>query len=338
MRTHRPPAALFRHLVLPALLLCLAAACGGGEGGAPMRESEEMAAMSGASTTSAPAADAAQAPSAQGRAEGLTGGEAATVADTASGAAPPQEPGQGAAQGPASTVLPTMIIRTGMASVQVDSLERGIAQVQALARRMGGFIANTNIQSGDYQVRSAVLEIKLPAARFEQAVSGLQPLGKVESVNVTAQDVGEEFVDVSARMANARRLEERLVQLLATRTGKLEDVLTVERELARVREEIERYEGRLRYLRTRAAVSTLTVTVHEPAAIGQYPARNPILAAFGEAWRNFIDFVAGFIALLGTLVPMAVILFAALLILRRAWRFLRSREKKPDTAAPPPQG
>lgn len=308
-----------------------------------MRESQEMSAAGGGYDGSpAPTTDAFTISSppeaARCRAQGVTGGDAAATAsaNTASGAAP-AEPAQGPAQGPASTTLPTMIIRTGQASVEVDSLEVGIAQVQALARRMGGFIANTQIQSGDNQMRSAMLEIKLPAARFEQAVSGLQPLGRVESVNVTAQDVGEEFVDVSARVANARRLEERLVQLLATRTGKLEDVLTVERELARVREEIERYEGRLRYLRTRAAISTLTVTVHEPPVIGQYPSSNPIAAAFGEAWRNFIDFVAGFISLLGTLVPLALVLLAALLILRKLWRFLRRKEAQADAAALPPQ-
>src|SRR5207237_684198 len=85
-------------------------------------------------------------------------------------------------------------------------------------------------------------------------------IGKLESVNVNAEDVGEEFTDVTARMGNARRLESRLIDLLATRTGKLKDVLDVEQELARVREEIDRYEGRLRYLRAHAVLSTSTTS------------------------------------------------------------------------------
>ena len=80
---------------------------------------------------------------------------------------------------------------------------------------------------------------------------------------MTAEDVGEEYTDVSARVANARRLEARLLDLLATRSGRLEEVLNLEREVARVREEIERYDGRLRYLRTRASISMLTLTLHE---------------------------------------------------------------------------
>jgi len=161
-----------------------------------------------------------------------------------------------------------MVIRSGTAAIEVDSLERAVAQVRALAARIGAYVAGTEVQTGREQVPSASLELKIPAARFDEALAGLRPIGKVERVDVNAEDVGEEFVDVTARMENARRLEQRLVTLLAARTGKLSDVLAVERELARVREEIERYEGRLRYLRTHAATSTLAVQVHQP-----YPQR-----------------------------------------------------------------
>ena len=105
-----------------------------------------------------------------------------------------------------------------------------------------------------------------------------------------------------------RRLEQRLLALLAARTGKLEEVLSVERELARVREEIERYEGRLRYLSSRVAMSTLTITVHEPTPIlGNNPGENPIAAAFRRAWRNFVALVAGLIASLGVMIPLAAL-------------------------------
>ena len=222
----------------------------------------------------------------------------------------------GTAQG--ETIVPSMLIRTGQATVEVDSLEIAIAEVRLLAARLGGYVANTSMQGGAEEMRMASLELKIPAARFDDAVSGLQPLGKVEAVNVTTDDVGEEFVDVTARVANAKRLEDRLVTLLATRTGRLEDVLQVERELARVREEIERYEGRLRFLRTRAAVSTLTITVHEPRPIvGRYEGENPIVDAFRAMWRNLVGFVAGLIAALGWLIPIALIAAAAWWLLRR---------------------
>jgi hypothetical protein len=112
-----------------------------------------------------------------------------------------------------------MLIRTGSASVEVDSLEPAVAQVRALAARVGGYVANASLAAGREQVRAATLELRVPAARFDELVGGLAPFGRVERVDVQAEDVGEEFVDVTARVGNARRLEARLVELLARRTG-----------------------------------------------------------------------------------------------------------------------
>ncbi|HEX2722499.1 MAG TPA: DUF4349 domain-containing protein [Gemmatimonadaceae bacterium] len=223
---------------------------------------------------------------------------------------------QTASQSPAAIatsdqIAPSMLIRTGNASVEVDKLDPAIMKVRQLALQLGGYVANSSISGGRDQVRSATLELKIPAARYDQAIGGLNGIGKVEAVNTSVEDVGEEFVDVTARVTNAKRLEERLATLLATRTGKLEDVLAVERELARVREEIERYEGRLRFLKTRAAVSTLSVTVHEPLPLlGHTPGDNPIAGALKQAWRNFVSFVAWLIASLGVLVPLSALLVA----------------------------
>lgn len=200
-----------------------------------------------------------------------------------------------------------MVIRTGNTSIEVDSLERAVAQVRVLAERVGGYVANTGMQTGRGQLRSATLEVKIPADRFDDGLGGLATLGKLESVNVNAEDVGEEFTDVTARMTNARRLETRLIELLATRTGKLKDVLDVEQELARVREEIERYEGRLRYLRAHTAMSTLSIYLHEPLPVVGHAGSSVIGEAFKQAWRNFVGLVAAMIRSLGIVVPVAVL-------------------------------
>lgn len=219
-----------------------------------------------------------------------------------------------------STAAPAMVIRTGQAFIEVDKIDPAIMKIRQLSAQVGGYIANSSISGGHDQIRQATLELKMPSGRYDDALGLLASLGKVETVNSSAQDVGEEFVDVTARVTNSRRLEERLLNLLANRTGKLEDVLRVERELARVREEIERYEGRLRYLSAHVAMSTLTITVHEPGPLlGNSPGENPIAAAIRRAWRNFIAVLAGTIAALGVLIPLAVVALAGWLAYRR-WR------------------
>ena len=218
---------------------------------------------------------------------------------------------------PRSSVAAGMVIRTGQTSIEVDSLERAVAQVRLLAGRIGGYVANTTMQTGRGQLRSARLEVKIPADRFDDGLGGLADLGKLESVNVNAEDIGEEFTDVTARMGNARRLEARLIDLLATRTGKLKDVLEVEHELARVREEIERYEGRLRYLRAHAVLSTLTIYVHEPLPVVGRAGSSVLGEAFKQAWRNFVALVAACIRGLGIVIPLGVLVTAAWLSVKR---------------------
>jgi hypothetical protein len=211
-----------------------------------------------------------------------------------------------------------LVIRTGHASIEVDSLEASMAQVRRVVQRVGGFVADASIQSGRNQVRSATLELKVPAARFDDLTEALGPLGRLQFVNVGAEDVSEEFVDLTARVANGRRLEDRLVELLRTRTGKLQDVLSVERELARVREEIERMEGRLRFLKTSAELSTLSVNLYEPAPlVASHPGRSVIGEAFMTAWRNFVGVVAAVIASLGFVVPVVILGWGAVILGKR---------------------
>ncbi|HWN18051.1 MAG TPA: DUF4349 domain-containing protein [Gemmatimonadales bacterium] len=211
-----------------------------------------------------------------------------------------------------------LIIRTGQASIEVDSLESSMAELRRIVQRAGGFVADASVQSGRNQLRSATLELKVPAGRFDELTEGLQPLGRLQFVNVGAEDVSEEFVDLTARAANGRRLEDRLVELLRTRTGKLQDVLSVERELARVREEIERMEGRLRFLKTSAQLSTLSVNLYEPPPlVASHPGRNVIGEAFKTAWRNFVGLTASVIASLGFVGPILALGWGALLLGKR---------------------
>jgi hypothetical protein len=217
--------------------------------------------------------------------------------------------------------IASMIIRTASASIEVDSLETAVALVRDLAGRVGGYVAGTTISAGDNQLRSARIEIKIPAGRFDESISGLNPIGKLENVTVSAEDVGEQFVDVTARMENARRLERRLIDLLATRTGKLKDVLDVETALARVREEIERYEGRIRYLKAHTATSTLSVYVHEPVPVVGSAGRSVLGDAFRQAWRNFVALVSVGVQSLGVVIPLTALALVAWAITRH-WRRL----------------
>ena len=213
-----------------------------------------------------------------------------------------------------------MLIRNGQASVEVKRMDDAVAKLRQAVSQLGGFVANTSIVGGKEEHRSASIEIRIPSAQFDAAVIALATLGTVESVSATVQDAGDEYVDQGARVANARHMEARLLEMLARRTGKLSEALTVEQELRRVREEIERFDARLKWIERRSAISSLQVTLHEPSSVLDQRGPSPIAEAFAEAWRRAVGVVAWCIASLGVVVPFGLMLLATLLLARRLFR------------------
>jgi uncharacterized protein DUF4349 len=224
---------------------------------------------------------------------------------------------------PLPAIDPTgaMLVRHGEASIQVRGVDAAITGVRQAAAQYGGFVANTSLRTGKDEQHAATLELRVPSDKFEGLLSSLSQLGKVESVTASAEDVAEEYVDLGARAANARRVEARLVELLATRAGKLSDVLRVEQELARVRMETERYDARIRWLEHRASLSSLDVTIHEPLPLIE-PQRGPgpMAEALGEAWSRMVGVAAWCVAALGVLIPLGLLVGAVVVVARRFFR------------------
>ena len=250
--------------------------------------------------------------------------KADVVAETspaaAMGATTNVSPETGTLLPPASDPAGAMLVRHGQAAIEVRHMDEAVVRVRQAAQQLGGFVANTALRNGRDEQPSASLELRVPTAQFDQLMSGLKAFGKVETVSANAEDVGEEYVDLGARAANARRVEARLVEMLASRTGKLSDVLTVEQELARVRQEIERHDARMRWLERRASLSSFNITLHEPLALIDRETNGPIAEAFAEAWRRLVGVIAWCIAALGVLVPVGMVIGGLFVVVRRLRR------------------
>jgi len=143
-----------------------------------------------------------------------------------------------------------MLVYTARVNMAVYEVKSSLGEVESLARSLGGFLARRNDQS---------ITIRVPATRFDEAIRRIEKLGDMLSRDVQVEDVTEEFHDTEIRLKNARAVRERLEQLLAKAT-KVEESIQIEKELERVAETIDRLEGRMKFLRDRAAFSTITVT------------------------------------------------------------------------------
>jgi hypothetical protein len=172
---------------------------------------------------------------------------------------------------------------------EVRLVVRDFAEVETelpkLVKEHGGYLANVSIDRATGQQRYGTWQARIPTDQFEQFLSAASKLGVPESRSQTAQDVTEEFFDLEAQIANKKRLEERIIKLVEESKGKLKEIIEVERELARVRSEIEQKEGRLRYLTNRTALTTVTITVREQQ--DYVPPEAPtFLTRIQQAWSD----------------------------------------------------
>jgi uncharacterized coiled-coil protein SlyX len=166
-------------------------------------------------------------------------------------------------KGTDAATSPPKIIYEADITLAVESFPKAEQSFRDLLKKAGGYIADSTIDRTQGQQMSGRWRVRVPVDQYETFIEAVSNLGVAESQHQTAQDVTAEFVDLNAQIANKKQLEQRIVELLKNSQGQIADVITVERELARVRGEIEQMEGRLRYLTNRTDYTTVAVTARE---------------------------------------------------------------------------
>ena len=213
--------------------------------------------------------------------------------------------------------LPSMgpsVIKTASIDLAVpdEQLTDGINDAIAIAGRFGGFVLSSHMGRSD---KGGILTMRVPAERFEAALTELEALGKVRSEKIAGEDVGQEFVDLEARLRNWESQEAVLLKLMDNATS-VTDTIRVQSELSRVQLEIEQIRGRLRFLRDQTTYGTITAAfVPASAPAPSTPGR------FARAWERALDlmqgFVEGTIVATGVLIPMALIALVLYAIFRQ---------------------
>ena len=168
----------------------------------------------------------------------------------------------GAASSPLQTTQ-RMVISTASISVEVEVVPAAINEVRAIAESLGGFVEQLS-SSGGSERQQAHMTIRVPQSQFFTALERIEALGEVQNRNLGSEDVSEQFIDLEARLKSALREEQSLLSLLE-RAQQVSEILTIERELSRVRSEIERLQGQLNFLERRVELATITVSLFPPS-------------------------------------------------------------------------
>ena len=154
-----------------------------------------------------------------------------------------------------------MIIRTAQLSLITKEFDKARANLEAILKRHRGYVGELKAGGSTGSGRTLTATLRVPADQLDATLTEVKTLGRVESESQSGQDVTSQYVDLQARLANARNTEQRLTDLLRNRTGKLSDVLEVEQELDRVRGEIEQMEAERKNMANQVSFATLNATI-----------------------------------------------------------------------------
>ncbi len=190
------------------------------------------------------------------------------------------------------------IIKTGKLTIEVDSYGEAAMQVESLALEHDAVVADTSAWEQDGGALTGWFEIRVSPDRFETLFASLKAIGRVEAENVKAADITANYVDLEARIATLRITEQRLAELITNKSfvDKMSALLEVEREMTRVRSEIELFTGRLRVMADQVALSTININLHEPARTvpsASLAVEVPVLDAAATAFGDVLEQVDG---------------------------------------------
>ena len=214
-------------------------------------------------------------------------------------------------------------------TVEVKEFDAAKKKLRGIVEAEGGYTAQANFVETPRQPRRANLVLRVPAAKLATILNQIRELGRVKEEHLNSEEVTEQVVDLEARLHNARATEQRLIEVLNNRTGKVSDILQVEQEIARTREQIERMEAQRQNLMKRVEMATVSLTLAEefkaelqPAPVGTL---TQLWNALVDGYDNFAGSILG-IALFLARYGLSLILWGGICWL--TWRAVRRPFKR----------
>jgi hypothetical protein len=253
----------------------------------------------------------------------MSSGKAGRAAEETASSAPAKD---------SSLNLGLKIIRNGTVDLVVKkkSFDDDVREVERIANRYNGYVSSSTRNGSGKDLRSATIKIRVPAARFDQAMDDIRGSGgKVVNLSTTSDDVTSTYVDSESRLRHSKAVEGRLLTLLA-KANTVGEALSIQTRLDSVQESIELEKGQLKMLDQQTSLATIDVSLKTKIAAAEPVNEGTnwgIRDAFDDAAHAFVDsFSNGIVAIAGSL-PGLLILLGIALAGRAAWRRRAEKNK-----------
>ncbi len=206
-----------------------------------------------------------------------------------------------------------MVVRTASLDLVVPDTDKALAEIQAMARELGGYVVS--VEAYQYQEgRQAMVTFRVPSDALDTALERLRAMATtVRRESVSGQDVTDEYVDLESRLRHLQAKEKQLLEFL-DQAEDTEAVLAVYEHLSQTQAEIEQVKGRMQYLQNQAALATVTVSLTpdvmaQPLETGGWNLPGTVRSAV-EALLNVLEFFVKALIYIVIVVLPALILLA----------------------------
>jgi hypothetical protein len=169
-------------------------------------------------------------------------------------------------ESPSNAVGPTVnrkLVRNATAELEVVSFEESVQKITGFAAEEKGYVSTSSSEKQANGKLRGEIVVKVLPDNLDRFLLKLRGLGELKNQALTTEDVTKQYFDTESRMKNARLMEQRLIEILKTKSKDVADLLEVEKELGRVREEIEKMQGELKFMDSQVQFATVTVQLSE---------------------------------------------------------------------------
>lgn len=215
------------------------------------------------------------------------------------------------------------VIKESVLRFETLSIEKTYNQVKTLVFSNNGIIQKDETNK-NYSSIERRLTIRIPTTSFQKVIDTISDqVGVFDRKEISQRDVTEEFIDLEARLKSKRKLETRYLELLV-KAKNVKEILEIEREVAKIREEIEAKQGRLNYLLNKVSLSTIQLSFYQQTEIEKPISQsyfNRIVKAFKGGFTGIGNFFIGLLYIW----PFIIIGVLGTLFIRRK---LQKRKKQ----------
>lgn len=199
------------------------------------------------------------------------------------------------------------LIRNGQLDFKTTDVKKTKIEIEKISKELNAYISSENENNYGDKLQYTQ-NIRVPADQFDNLIKRIEPLAnKIENKSINTQDVTEEFIDVEARLTTKKELEARFREILL-QAKTVEEIVSIESQIANVRAEIESMEGRLKYLQNQVSFSTLNVSYYE--IIGtDFGFASKFVESLKGGWDNLLSFLIFLVTLWPFVVGLIALVF-----------------------------